>query len=322
MQGWISHPDQVDAQVARWRQEHPSTFTAESITQFSGRPVWALTITDKCVPAEGKRKVIFDKPHAHEPAPIAGQMGAIAMLLTGESLDGRPSEFDNDRVLEQCLLTFLVDCNPGGTARAPVEVWDGSYCDNATFLTWAFGLDRQTAAMWKRVDLWDDRTEENLPERIGIAYEQISEHEYAEPNRCHRSSLFQWLFRLWERGSWDLMLSLHQTEFDNSDRNCMALLQPNFDELPTPIQARARRWGDRVVSAWNALEGARPIQQVKPLDYTGPQREYLVRAWREFSSRVPMLTSEIQNNNSATPPLLQMRLNEVAIRATVEELLT
>lgn len=318
MQGWISRPDDVDAQVARWLHDYPDYFAAESITQYAGRPVWALTVTDRSLPVEGKRRIIVDKPHAHEPAPIAGQAHAIHMLLTGESLDGRPSDFDNERVLRECLLVFLIDCNPAGTAAAPVEVWDGSQYTNEEFWAWMRGVDPDTGKMWKRVDIWDDTKEEKLPTRYGIVYEQISDHEYVEPNRCHRSSLFQWLFRLWERHPWDFMLSLHQTEFERSDRNCMVIMPCAFDEQPEWIQQAERAWGEAIVAAWNEVEGARPVQSVEPLNYTGEQREYLVRAWREFNRKVPMITSETQNNSPATPPVLQARLNEVALKATVE----
>lgn len=319
--GWIAHPDKVDAQVAEWSESFPHTFTAESFPQYAGRPVWALSVTDKCAPSERKKRILIDKPHAHEPAPIAGQANVINMLLTGESLDGRPTEFDNDRVLHDCLITFLIDANPQGTASAPVECWDGSKYTNDEFWAWMRGVDPDTGLMWKRVDLWDDTKEEKLPTRYGIVYEQVSEHEYVEPNRHHRSSLFRWLYKLWDRYPWDWMLSLHQTEFVNSDRNCMVIMPCAYDDQPPQIQQAETAWGEAVVAAWQSLEGARPIEKVEPLNYTGEQRDYLVKAWGDFSSRVPMLTTEIQNNSTTTPPFVQMRLNEVALRATVEHAL-
>lgn len=318
MQGWLSHPEQVDAKVAEWASKYPGGFLAESTTQYAGRKVWALTVTDRSVGDAGKAKTLFFKPHAHEPAPIAAQVNIINMLLEGETLDGRCTEFDNDRVLAGSLLTFLLDANPQGTADAPVEYWDGSQYTNEEFWAWMRGIDPDTGKMWKRVDLWDDTKEEKLPTRYGIVYEQISEHEYVEPNRHHRSSLFQWIFRLWERHSWDQMLDLHQTEFERQDENCMIILPCLYDDQPPAIREHEREWAERIVSAWGELEGGRPIRDSKPLNYTGEQRQYFVDRWGELYQKAPMLTTELQNNSPRTPPFLQMRLNEVAIRETIE----
>lgn len=318
MQGWISHPDAVDAHVADWASRYPGLLQAESIPQFAGRPVWALTVTDRSVDDAGKKKIMVYKPHAHEPAPIAGQMSAIQMLLTGESFDGRPSLFDNARVLRDCLITFMPDANPEGTAHAPVEYWDGSAYTNEEFWAWMRGLDPDTGKMWKRVDLWDDTLEEKLPTRYGIVYEQISAHEYVEPNRHHRSSLFQWIFRLMERSRWDFLLDLHQTEFERQEENCMVILPCLFDQQPPAIQQTERAWAEAILDAWQAMPGVKPIRPAEPLNYTGQQRQYFVERWGSLYSQAPILTSEIQNNNPRTPPHLQMRLNEAAIVATVE----
>lgn len=317
MQGWISHPDAVDAQVAAWSETYPGYFTAESRVQFAGRPVWALTVTDRSVDDAEKKKIMVYKPHAHEPAPIAGQMNVINMLLAGETFDGRPSVFDNAEVLRNCLITFMPDANPDGTARAPVEYWDGSRYTNEEFWAWMRGVDPDTGRMWKRVDLWDDTQEEKLPTRYGIVYEQISEHEYVEPNRHHRSSLFQWIFRLMERHDWDFLLDLHQTEFEHREENCMVILPCLFDQQPEAIQDIETRWAEAVLDTWQAVDGGRPIRPAAPLNYTGEQRQYFVDRWGELYQKAPIITSEIQNNSPKTPPDLQMRLNEAAIIATV-----
>ncbi len=318
MHGWISHPDDVDAKVAEWSAQYPERFTAESMTQYAGRKVWALTVTDKSVDDAPKSKTMFYKPHAHEPAPIAGQVNVINSLLAGETLDGRPTEFDNDRVLTDALLTFIIDANPEGTATAPVEYWDGSQYTNDEFWAWMRGVDPDTGKMWKRVDLWDDTKEEKLPTRYGIVYEQISEHEYVEPNRHHSSTLFKWIFKLWERYEWDQMFSLHQTEFEKRDENCMIILPVLYGDQPEDIKEYETQWADYVVSAWADLDGGRPILESKPLGYSGEQRQYFVERWGRFYDKSRIITSEIQNNSPKTSPFLQMRLNEVAIRATVE----
>jgi hypothetical protein len=319
---WLSHPDEVDAKVRDWQAARPDTFAAEAKTQFAGRPVWALTVTDKSVPDEDKRKLLCFKPHAHEPAPIAAQMNVVHQLLTGETLDGRPSKFDRERILRECLLVFMPDANPDGTARAPVEAWDGSQYTNDEFWAWMRGIDPETGKMWKRVDLWDDRQENPLPLRYGIVYEQISPHEYVEPNRHHASTLFQWIFEWLRRfPRWDQFLSLHQTEFVNQPLNCMMILPCLYHELPPEIQEYSRQWAEEIVAAWGTVEGALPLDRIEPLKYTGQQRQYFVERWGDLYPRVPIITSEIQNNSPQTPPVLQQRLNEVAIRVSIERLL-
>lgn len=319
---WISRPDEVNAKVAEWAAEYPDSFVAESKQQFAGYPVWALTVTDRSVDDADKRKCMFFKPHAHEPAPIAAQMNVINQLLTGETLDGQPSRLDSERVLRECLLVFMPDANPEGTARAPVEAWDGSEYTNEQFWAWMRGPDPETGLMWKRVDIYDDREEQVLPARRGIVYEQIDEHRFVEPNRHHDSTLFRWIFELLNRyDGWQMLLDLHQTEFVNSEHNAMIILPCLFDELPEPIQRYSREWAEEIVAAWSQVEGANPITEIKPLGYTGEQRQYFVERWGSIYHRYHKLTSEIQNNSSRTPPALQQLLNEVAICTTLERLL-
>lgn len=319
---WISHPDEVDAKVAQWQDDHGDTLLVESKIQYAGRPVWALTVTDRSVDDAAKRKAMFFKPHAHEPAPIAAQINVINQLLTGETIDGRPSEFDNERVLRECLLVFIPDANPDGTARAPVEAWDGGEYTNDEFWAWMRGPDPETGLMWKRVDIYDERTEEHLPTRRGLVYEQIDEHRFVEPNRHHASTLFRWIFELVERyDDWMMALSLHQTEFVNSPYNAMIILPCLYDELPAEIRHYSLEWAQEVVDAWGQVEGANPMPEIKPLGYTGEQRRYFVERWGELYHRFPLITSEVQNNSPRTPPALQQRLNEVAIRTTIERLL-
>ncbi len=318
---WISRPDDVSATVAQWTDAYPDLFRAESKEQFAGYPVWALTVTDQSVDDADKRKAIFFKPHAHEPAPIAGQMNVIKQLLTGEGFDGSPTDLDRKRILRECLLVFMPDANPEGTARAPVEAWDGSEYTNDEFWAWMRGPDPETGKMWKRVDIYDDREEEVLPTRRGIVYEQIDEHHFVEPNRHHSSTLFKWLFELTDRFVPDMLFSLHQTEFVNSDYNAMIILPCLHDELPEPIQRYEREWAGEVVSAWEDVDGANPMPEIKPLGYSGEQRQYFVERWGEFYHQYHMITSEIQNNNPKTPPALQQKLNEVAITVSIQRLL-
>ncbi len=318
---WISRPDEVNLKVEEWAEAYPKTFVAESKEQFAGYPVWALTVTDRSVDDANKHVAIFFKPHAHEPAPIAAQMNVISQLLTGETIDGRPTELDRERILRECLLVFMPDANPEGTARAPVEAWDGSEYTNDEFWAWMRGPDPETELMWKRVDIYDDREEEVLPTRRGIVYEQIDEHRFVEPNRHHESTLFRWLFGLLERHDPEQILSLHQTEFVNSEHNAMIILPCLWGDLPERIRAYSREWAEEIVSAWGEVEGGNPIPEVKPLSYSGEQRQYFVDRWGDLYDRYHIITSEIQNNSPRTPPALQQRLNEVAIEVSIARLL-
>lgn len=318
MSNWVSRPDDVDRLVEQWQQKYPDLIEAEHTVQFSGRRVWALTLTDPRIPVDQKKKLAFYKPHAHEPAPIAAQMNLISQLLTGRALSGEPAWIDRDRYLSQTLLCFMPDANPMGTAAAPVDAWDGSQYTNEEFWAWMRGLDPETGKMWKRVDLWDDTKEEKLPSRYGIVYEQISEHEYVEPNRHPRSSLIQWLHRLLERHEWDLWLDLHQTEFVGSDRNCMIILPAGIDEQPAARQEVERKVAEAILQAWSETPGGRPIMKAEPLSYSGEQLQYFLNVWRDMRQKANFITSEIQNNSLLTPPPLQQRLNEIAIISAID----
>lgn len=317
---WVSRPEEVDALVARWRTEYPDLLTVESRRQYSGRDVWALTVTGPG-PADRRRSVLCFKPHAHEPAPLAAQMNVLSQLLTGHTLAGEPTALPRDHWLAETLLCFLPDANPAGTAAAPVEAWDGASYTNEEFWAWMRGVDPDTGLMWKRVDLWDDTREERLPLRYGIVYEQVSEHEYVEPNRHHRSSLMQWLHELRARRHWDRMLDLHQTEFVGSTHNAMVILPTLYEGQPDPLRHLERQWAEALIAAWHCLPGARPVAEAAPLGYTGQERQYFVNTFGSIYADTAVLTSEVQNNSLLTPPPLQQQLCEAAIVATLTDAL-
>jgi len=320
MDAWLSRPDDVEAKVREWEAEFAHWLQVETIVQPTGRPVYALTATDPLVDEASKRKLLVFVPHAHEPAPTAACMNVLSMLLRGKALDGAEAPFDAERVRRELLVTCIPDANPDGTARAPVDYWDGSVYTNEEFWAWMRGPDPETGQMWKRVDLFDVREEANLPERLGIVYEPISEHEYVEPNRHPRSSLMRHLKELTERRKYDALLDLHQTEFERSDRNCMVILPTTFEEQPAHLQEEEQAWAQEIIDAWRQA-GARPIAEAKPLGYTGQQREYFVKVWGPYYRTHAVLTSEVQNNNPATPPAEQRLLSETAITVTMGRLM-
>ncbi len=321
MNKWISRPDEVDALVEQWADAFPQYLRAEAKTQYSGRPVWALTVTDHERDNDDKPAAMFYKPHAHEPAPIAAQMNVISQLLTGQELDGTATALPREEILANTVLCFMPDANPAGTAAAPVEVWDGTQYTNEEFWAWMRGIDPETGKMWKRVDVWDDTVEDPLPLRYGIVYEQVSEHEYVEPNRHRRSTLMQWVFELRTRRQWQRMLALHQTEFQGQMDNAMAILPCLYDKQPAELQEIEAAWARRIVEAWATVPGGRPKQEIAPLGYTGQQRQYFVDLWGDMYQDSAILTSEIRNNSLLCPFQLEQALNEQVIEVTVAELL-
>ena len=309
--GWVSHPDDVEKLVAEWRSDE--RVVVDELRQYTGRPVFAITLGA----GGGKPAVLFNKPHAHEPAPCAAMMNAIAKLLTGRGLDGEPPPINPQAVLDQLTLTFIPDANPGGTERAPVTWWDGTQYTNEEFWVWMRGLNPETGKMWERYDKWDMRTVELKPATIGIVYEQISEHEYVEPNRHHDSSLFKLVFRLRERYDYRLLAALHQTEFVGTMFDSMAILPIDFDDQAEPVRDAELSAGRKMVEWWERW-GGRPIQEIKPLGYGGQQAEYFRRAWSEPFKDTPRITSEVRNNSLLCPPSMQRRLSEAAIWACIE----
>ncbi|MCD6352353.1 MAG: hypothetical protein J7M26_09565 [Armatimonadetes bacterium] len=315
-QGWVSHPDDVERLVEEWAAERGEVLQVERVEQYTGRPVFALTLAsagdDRSRPA-----LFFHKPHAHEPAPCAAMMNVLAKLLFGRGLDGEPPPIDPAAVLDSLVLTFVPDANPGGTERAPVQWWDGTQYTNEEFWAWMRGLDPRTGKMWERYDKWDDRTVEPKPARLGIVYEQVSEHEYVEPNRHHDSSLFRLLFRLLDRHNYAMIMGLHQTEFVGTVYDGMVILPILFDEQPQALKDRELEVGRNVVAWWQRF-GGRPMQQIEPLGYSGAQAEYFRRAWGDLYQRCASITSEVRNNSLLCPPSQQRALTEGAIWAAIE----
>jgi hypothetical protein len=320
MKNWISRPAEVEAKVLEWQKRFPELLDVETITQYVGTKVYGLAITDKKAPRAGKKVLLATQPHAHEPATTAAMMSVTCQLLEGRLLDGTPTKLDRERILRQVVFNCVPLGNPDGSSRAPVEYWDGSYCNNEEFWCWMRGKDRKTGKMWKRLGRWSTRVETDHPERIGIVYEQLNEHEYAEPNRCLDSSFFRMALRLNEKHGCDQWLDLHQTEFEKSQYNCMIILPLVQKELPPHIQAYNLKWGEEVVEAMRR-EGGNPIPKVEPLNYTGEQAAYFRDLWGPLEDRIPVITSEIQNNNPRTSPDMQRRLEEACLRVSLERLL-
>jgi hypothetical protein len=314
---WLAKPHQTEPRILEWAQEHPQWTQLDTVRPWS-HTVYAITVTDRRVPDEGKRKGLFAVPHGHEPAGTVACMNVLSQLLDGCELDGMPTTLDRETILRETLLTFIPDANPEGRSRSPEDWWDGSKYTNEEFLKFAFGVDTSTGERFKRVDRW--RTTEENVSLVGIAYERIDETTYVEPNRDWGSSFFRLIHLLTARHRYDQFLDLHQTEFERSPHNCVILLPVLWEELPAVIRATSQTWADEITEAWRQMENAAP-QPPRVLGYTGQQRAYLEQRWGALYRTYPHLTVEVQNNNPRTPADLQRRLSETAIRVSIERLL-
>lgn len=314
VKGWLARPAQVEAKILAWAKQYPERVSLETEKTRGGHIAYAVTVTGRSADEAKKRKLLFSQPHAHEPATTAGMMDFLAELLDGAHLDGRPTDLDRQRVLDTAVLSFIPIGNPDGRARAPVDAWDGRQYANEEFLRLAFGRTAE-GQQCPRLGRWSITQQQ--PAVIGFVYEQINEHEYVEPNRDLESTYFKLLRRLLSQRRYDLLVDLHQTEFERSDRNCMILLPFSQKQLPERIREGNEQAGRAAIAAWQRM-GANPIPQAQPLGYGEDQLRYFRRCWGEIYQTTPCINVEVQNNSVRTPPEMQMRLIEASIRAAVD----
>lgn len=319
-QEWLVKPHQTQPQLLEWARRYPHLVEMDSVQQFCGHEVYVITVTDRSVPDKDKRKCLFTQPHAHEPATTAACMNFLSQVLDGHHLDGSPTDLDRERILKETVLSFMPDGNPDGRSRSPELWWDGSKWSNDEFWCFMHGIDPRTLKMWERFDHWDLREQDPRPLSIGIVYEQIGEFEYVEPNRSHASAYFRLIHHMLDKYDYDQFLDLHQTEFVNSEHNCMMLLPILQNELPEDVQRENALWAQKIIAAWQQA-GASPIPNAEPLNYTGVQGDYFRNRWGHIYRRMPCISTEVHNNHPRTPPIEQRRLTEIAIRVSVERLL-
>jgi hypothetical protein len=313
---WYAKAHQTEPRILHWAQRHPQYVYLDSLRQWE-HTAYAVTVTDRGVPDEKKRKCLITVPHGHEPAGTVACMNFLSQLLEGCHLDDTPSALDRTLILGQTLLTFIPDANPEGRSRSPEAAWDGSKYSNEAFLNYAFGIDMD-GNRFKRVDRWHAHEEQCA--RVGIAYERIAEDTYVEPNRDWESSFFRLVHQLTARHTYDQLLDLHQTEFENSSNNCEILLPVIWNDLPEHIRHLSAQWAHEITGAWEQIPGASP-REPRPLGYVGEQRQYFEQRWGSIYRSLACLTVEVQNNNLRTPPDLQRLLAETAIQVSVERLL-
>ena len=120
------------------------------------------------------------------------------------------------------------------------------------------------------------------------------------------STYFRLVRRALAKRDYALMVDIHQTEFDRSKWNAMAVLPFMQKELPEPIRAENLRVCRAIIAAWRKI-GAEPQAEPQPLGYRGEQREYFRRCWSDIYTKTPSLIIEVQNNNLRTPPRKQLK---------------
>ena len=310
-------PSEVSLLVSDLVSERSPHLSIDRFMQYGGQTVYALTLTNPSVPREQKRGVFVARPHAHEPAGVAAST-ELAKMLTGYGAYVDAHTQWREHILNRFVVTLVPDSNPSGSRRAPVKFWTGEQVSREQFLLWMFGESgERPGERFPRVAAWDMR-EVTPPRLLGIAYEQISEHEYVEPNRDHRSTLFQSFFTLDKTHHYDLWIDLHQTEFDNSDRNCSAHLPVCHDELSPERQRKHESVARAVIAQW-IREGAKPKAEPAALyPQNEIQRRFLAKVWKPIDSRTVHLLTEVQNDHPATPPVQQVNLQLKAILAAME----
>jgi len=151
------------------------------------------------------------------------------------------------------------------------------------------------------------------PTLLGIAYEQIDEHTYIEPNRDYRSTFFQSFFELDKKYNYDVWLDLHQTEFINSENNASIHLPTCYDDLSEDLQTEHYDLGEAITRRWRE-SGAMPKDEPQvPYRTNHAQRDFLTAVWLPISSRLVHIVTEVQNNNPKTPIPMQVYFQGVAL---------
>ena len=144
-----------------------------------------------------------------------------------------------------------------------------------------------------------------------------SDHEFVEPNRDLESSYFKLIRRARAQRDYDLHVDLHQTEFEKSPYQAMVILPFAQKDLPPAIQKANQEAAAAVLKAWQDA-GAKVMPEARPLGYGEDQIQYFRKCWGDIFVKTPHITIEIQNNSPRTPPDVQRKLMETAIRAAIE----
>lgn len=315
---FLARQKQLEDKLKEWSSRNRQNLKIDFIESYSKYKVFAVTFTDFSVSSSKKKALYVSQPHAHEPAATAGMMDVMEQLATGRDLMGNATPIDIEKALSNLVITFNPIGNPYGTERAPVLYWDGSSYSNEEFWCIMFGEDpEQSGKVWKRLGVWDIR-EENAPNPVGIVYEPIDEYRYVEPNRSQLSSYFKLFHKMDCMNNYQYWLELHQTEFVNSEFNCMILLPPSGS--PTGlIEEKNNVWAKKVTGKW--LEMGFNAREPRTSGYTGQQAEYFRENYSMINRRTCRISSEVKNNAKDFPAEKQLMANTSVILSSINFLL-
>lgn len=305
-------PDEVDALVDELAAAENPDLTLDVYPQYGGRRAYALTFAGLDGERSEKLRLFVARPHAHEPAGVAASC-ELAKLLGGYREYAAYDREWREWALANFVVTLLLDANPSGSQRAPVKFWSGSQVSREEFRLWMFGESGAKAGQrFQRVAAWDVRKVQP-PARIGNAYEQINAYEYVEPNRDYRSTLFRAFFQLDRIHGYQAWVDLHQTEFERERWNAQVHLSSCHDEMPAWIQKRDLSLAEAIHACWRRAGGSPAEYPCVPYRDNITQRQFLTRVWKPITARIIHLVTEVQNNNLATPPALQVHLQASAV---------
>lgn len=305
---YVVTPDEVDAEVACIEGE--ADVRVDRYVQFGGRTAYAITLP--CRP-EGSLRLMVGRPHAHEPAGTAACFEMVRQLIDLDS----ENEAWRDAVRDRFTVTFMPDANPSGSQWAPVRFWNGAEIPNETFFLWMFGgSGEKNGERFPRVGCWDLR-EVVEPALIGIAYEQIDDYVFVEPNRDHRSTFFRSFFELDAELGYHVWLDLHRTEYLGSENNCHINMPTALNACSDVLKALYSNIGRAIITRWKD-EGANPRPKPQtPYRNRSDQFEFLRKGWQGIASRLVHIVTEVQNNNVRTPVQTQVVLQLTAIDTTM-----
>jgi len=328
---WLSQPREVETQLLEWSKTYPDKLQLDWAKQFTGDTVYAATVSG----AWGKatKNLLIAVPHAHEPAGTAASMDFLCQLLTGRTLDGHPAAPACQEFLNHLKITIIPIANPFGRKRAPVDCWDGSVYDNEQFEYIMVGRLREgqdfklVNAFWHSHPIFDQRIE--CLKEIGIVWEQISAHKYAEPHFFKGTTWWKLIDRLSDEIPYHFFAELHQG-MENWEEYDTLAIYPNESWIPQSALDFSEKVHQHIREKW-IQAGANPhpgdpdyYQRAgrscfRP-DEPSERRRFSID-WLTEKCGTPFITVEVQNNNSRTPRDEQLKYAEAAIEACAEVLL-
>jgi hypothetical protein len=323
---WLSKPDEINPIIHEWSEKFPDIVRADEERQFSGDPVYAVTVTGK---GKGKkRNLLLAVPHAHEPAGTAAAMNFLNEVIEGRRLDGRSTTLPREEILNNLRLSFIPLANPFGSKKSPAAWFDGSIYSNEEFEFIMVGRLPGCSSLKIVNEFWHfhpvfNQDMERL-ESIGIVWERLSENLYGEPHFFKGCAWWKLADRLSDEFRYDQFIELHQGMEDWDEMDTL-VIHPRESWIPENTVEYADKMEEKVIEMWTGI-GAHPHPGDKDYyqragkgrfpDINRPgERMKMSGDWLSIKCGTPCLTIEVQNNNARTPPEEQLLYEEAAIQA-------